>query len=165
MAYEVGSAPAQYDSAFLQRELQKIRDAMGSPAPFAYLETQYVAPAKPREGMIVLADGTRWNPGQGKGYYGYFGGQWVPAGLPTGTSATIAGKQPAGNYVASGTSGLLTVSWANQGTSAGCRLYINGVDQNWLVNTLTGHLVQFAWEVSGLSVYIDGTRVGRITTT
>lgn len=30
-----------------------------------------VAPSKPRTGMIVLANGTTWNPGSGRGYYGY----------------------------------------------------------------------------------------------
>lgn len=37
----------------------------------------YRAPTKPREGMIVFADGTSWNPGAGKGVYVYQGGAWV----------------------------------------------------------------------------------------
>lgn len=36
-----------------------------------------VAPDKPREGMIRLADGTNWNPGSGIGLYQYLGGVWV----------------------------------------------------------------------------------------
>lgn len=36
----------------------------------------YVAPTKPREGMIVYADGTSWNPGSGKGVYHYTGSAW-----------------------------------------------------------------------------------------
>jgi hypothetical protein len=36
----------------------------------------YVAPTKPREGMIVFADGTEWNPGAGKGVYTYLSGAW-----------------------------------------------------------------------------------------
>lgn len=35
-----------------------------------------VAVAKPREGMVVYADGTNWNPGGGKGVYVYTGGAW-----------------------------------------------------------------------------------------
>lgn len=35
-----------------------------------------VAPSKPREGMIVSADGTNWNPGAGAGAYEYKGGAW-----------------------------------------------------------------------------------------
>lgn len=34
------------------------------------------APAKLREGMIVGADGTNWNPGSGKGVYVYYTGAW-----------------------------------------------------------------------------------------
>jgi hypothetical protein len=41
-------------------------------------------PEKPQEGMMVLADGTDWNPGSGAGFYGYRGGAWVlmEAGAP-----------------------------------------------------------------------------------
>lgn len=35
------------------------------------------APAKPREGMIVSANGTTFNPGAGAGAYEYKGGAWV----------------------------------------------------------------------------------------
>lgn len=36
------------------------------------------APEKPREGMIVFADGTNWDPGGGKGAYVYHEGTgWV----------------------------------------------------------------------------------------
>jgi hypothetical protein len=35
------------------------------------------APSAPRNGMIVYADGTSWNPGAGAGFYGYEGGLWV----------------------------------------------------------------------------------------
>lgn len=31
---------------------------------------------KPREGDIVFADGTNWNPGSGKGFYGYYSGAY-----------------------------------------------------------------------------------------
>lgn len=37
----------------------------------------YAAPTRPREGMIVFADGTSWNPGGGKGAYQYLSGAWV----------------------------------------------------------------------------------------
>ena len=36
----------------------------------------HVAPGKPREGMLVYADGTDWNPGSGAGYYVYYAGAW-----------------------------------------------------------------------------------------
>ncbi len=37
-------------------------------------------PVRPRNGMIVLADGTNWDPGSGAGFYGYRGGSWVLLG-------------------------------------------------------------------------------------
>lgn len=41
------------------------------------LRTRHTAPAKPREGMLVMADGTNWNPGAGIGVYAYIAGAWV----------------------------------------------------------------------------------------
>ena len=49
------------------------------------------APAAPDEGMIVYADGTSWDPGNGAGFYGYIGGIWeyFPyPGLSTGEVTT-----------------------------------------------------------------------------
>lgn len=40
------------------------------------LEQKFVAPLKPREGMIAFADGTSWNPGLGKGVYVYYAAAW-----------------------------------------------------------------------------------------
>ena len=34
-------------------------------------------PPKPRDAMIVYADGTDWNPGSGVGFYGRENGLWV----------------------------------------------------------------------------------------
>ena len=62
--------------AFIFQELRKLQEVLNAPQPFALLDPQYVAPAKPREGMVVLADGTSWNPGAGAGFYGYRGGAW-----------------------------------------------------------------------------------------
>lgn len=35
------------------------------------MQISYVAPSKPRLGMVVYADGTHWNPGSGEGPYAY----------------------------------------------------------------------------------------------
>jgi len=40
------------------------------------LEVSHVAPAKPRLGMVRIADGTNWNPGGGRGVY------WYDSGVP-----------------------------------------------------------------------------------
>ena len=44
------------------------------------LEMLHKAPVKYRDGTIVLADGTNWNPGAGAGYYGYHSGVWNKLG-------------------------------------------------------------------------------------
>ena len=36
----------------------------------------YVEPPRPREGDLVFADGTEWDPGAGAGYYERTGGTW-----------------------------------------------------------------------------------------
>ena len=40
------------------------------------IEETFVAPSKPRDGQIAFADGTKWNPGSGRGFYGYYTGAW-----------------------------------------------------------------------------------------
>ena len=47
--------------------------------------TVYAAPDKPRDGMLVYADGTNWDPGSGEGFYAYYNSTWnllgyIPAG-------------------------------------------------------------------------------------
>lgn len=37
----------------------------------------YAAPLRPRDGMIVFADGTSWDPGGGRGVYVYSSSAWV----------------------------------------------------------------------------------------
>lgn len=36
----------------------------------------HVEPMKPRVGTVVFADGTDWDPGAGRGFYGYDGSGW-----------------------------------------------------------------------------------------
>lgn len=72
-------ADAQELPAYIARELEKIRIAIDMLA-LGHLDKTHVAPAKPREGDIRLADGTDWNPGSGAGFYGYYGGAWAKLG-------------------------------------------------------------------------------------
>lgn len=67
--------------AFLDREFKNISKAMDSAQTVA-LDPQFVAPAKPDEGVVYYADGTSWNPtGQGEGYYGYVNGSYIKLSL------------------------------------------------------------------------------------
>lgn len=40
------------------------------------VEKSFVAPSKPRDGMVVFADGVKWNPGSGQGFYGFYNSAW-----------------------------------------------------------------------------------------
>lgn len=66
--------PAQLPG-FLLVEQQNI--ARGTVTDTVQLQPQSVAPAKPRAGLLVEADGTNWNPGSGAGLYIYRAGAWV----------------------------------------------------------------------------------------
>lgn len=69
---------------YLEQELQSIAREMNETLGLD-LRTTYQAPERPREGMIVQADGTSWNPGAGAGMYRYVGGAWVKFGNATHT--------------------------------------------------------------------------------
>jgi len=71
----VPSIPPQTDSEaelrrWILQELQRVGTIMQELAVQQVTEHN-AAPKKLRTGMIVLADGTNWNPGSGRGYYGY----------------------------------------------------------------------------------------------
>lgn len=60
---------------YLSDEFAKISAAVQLLAA-GQVDKTYSAPSKPRDGMIRLADGTRWNPGSGAGLYCYRDGAW-----------------------------------------------------------------------------------------
>lgn len=62
--------------AYLKNELESLSAALVQGDEFLLLRMRYTAPTKPRDGMVVLADGTSWNPGSGAGYYGYRASAW-----------------------------------------------------------------------------------------
>jgi len=71
----VQGIPPQTDDAtdlrrWLLQELQRLGNITQEIGVQQVVELM-VAPKKPRSGMLVLADGTHWNPGSGRGYYGY----------------------------------------------------------------------------------------------
>lgn len=60
---------------FMVQELEKIADFLDSVLTREVPELNK-EPAKPRDRMIVAADGVLWNPGAGKGLYTYLNGEW-----------------------------------------------------------------------------------------
>lgn len=80
MSYTPRNPPANANelSGFLAIELQKIAQEWNQPQSFLMLSTLYAEPTKPRDGMIVKADGTTWNPGgTGAGVYVRVVSAWV----------------------------------------------------------------------------------------
>lgn len=61
---------------YLEGELQRISVAMNETEALD-LRPVFKAPLRPREGMIIFADGTSFDPGSGKGTYEYKAGVWV----------------------------------------------------------------------------------------
>jgi hypothetical protein len=63
---------------FLEAEFQRLaNDLEANIMDKVQLVERYAAPVKPREAMLVFADGTSWNPGSGRGVYVYSSGAWV----------------------------------------------------------------------------------------
>lgn len=65
---------------YVEQELRQIAAVFSGGAERIRLEELHAEPARPRDGEVVLADGTDWNPGSGAGFYGYRGGSWVLLG-------------------------------------------------------------------------------------
>jgi hypothetical protein len=75
-------APPQGEEDFrkwIYEELRRL-EATFSSLDFIILKETHVEPSRPRSGMVVLADGTDWDPGSGQGFYGYYNGGWEPLG-------------------------------------------------------------------------------------
>jgi hypothetical protein len=81
MAYTAEAPPLGVDvgalADFVHRELQRVSENLELIEQGRFLPIRYTAVAKPREGMLVVADGTSWNPGAGAGLYEYKAGLWV----------------------------------------------------------------------------------------
>ena len=76
--YRKRNVPGSAESlpAFLDQELSNIEQAQYGPVPFVRLEVVRTPPGKVFDGIVVLADGTTWNPGSGGGVYCYRAGAW-----------------------------------------------------------------------------------------
>ena len=76
-APEIEEEDAQQLGFWAKTELDKVADSFNETS-FSRLSVLNAEPAKPRNGMIVYADGTNWNPGgTGEGFYGRVAGAWA----------------------------------------------------------------------------------------
>lgn len=63
--------------ATIENNLRLLAEVLNGPVTEVKLQVLAKPPAKPREGWIVRADGTLWNPGAGAGVYEYRAGAWL----------------------------------------------------------------------------------------
>ena len=64
---------------WVDNELNRVQQSFNA-MEFIRLKEFYSAPVKVFTGMIVLADGTSWDPGSGQGVYCYYNSQWNKLG-------------------------------------------------------------------------------------
>lgn len=63
---------------YVQTQLEQLSAALqGMYVPQLQLAERHSVPERPREGLVVFADGTNWNPGSGRGVYVYSSSAWV----------------------------------------------------------------------------------------
>jgi microcystin-dependent protein len=74
-------------------ELRKVETAL-SLFDFAVLKEQHNEPSRPRDGMVVYADGSDWDPGEGEGIYARINAAWVQT-----TNVPILGQCPVGTVL------------------------------------------------------------------
>lgn len=78
-APEQNTEEGQSLALWMEDELERFATDQLENVQAVDLRPSYNAPLRPREGMIVYADGTKWNPGNGIGpYYYNASGVWVP---------------------------------------------------------------------------------------
>lgn len=70
----ISTDPAEI-TAWAVRELRKVQAALEA-GHAKKIHFYHVEPSKPREGDVVGADGTDWNPGAGAGVYCYYNSAW-----------------------------------------------------------------------------------------
>ena len=78
----VANLPPQGDPenlrSYLTQEFQRLAIALAAnQVESIQLVERHSAPNKPRDGLVVFADGTNWNPGGGRGVYVYSSAAWV----------------------------------------------------------------------------------------
>lgn len=56
---------------------QMVQDEIGQDIRQLRFRVLYSEPTKPRQGTVVYADGTAWDPGSGEGAYMYDGTNWI----------------------------------------------------------------------------------------
>ena len=64
----------------VEREFERVEQGFNEFSDALRLVELHAEPNPKRNGMIVYADGTTWDPGSGRGIYVYKGSSWVLLG-------------------------------------------------------------------------------------
>jgi hypothetical protein len=77
MKYTPTSPPRdpEFLAEYLWEELLRVKKVLDHLVDGEF-EVWYNAPIRPKEGQLVFADGTSWNPGSGRGFYEMRNGAW-----------------------------------------------------------------------------------------
>ncbi len=68
-------------TTYVVGEFQSVAQSQNDLVDFVQLNVLHAEPARLREGLVICADGTDYQPlGAGGGFFGYFGGAWVKLG-------------------------------------------------------------------------------------
>lgn len=67
-------------SRWVREHFERLQRHLQAPQDSVTLRVLHVEPARVTEGMVVLADGTDWDPGSGAGLYIRREGAWVHLG-------------------------------------------------------------------------------------
>lgn len=121
---------------FVSDELGFISQAMGEGELLLPLTPLARAPDKPREGMIIYADGTNFDPGSGKGTYEYDGTAWVRQHSASHVYVNIVDYGGVGDGVADNAAAL-SAAFAALGTRGGVIYFPQGKYKFNLAQTLT----------------------------
>jgi hypothetical protein len=106
-----GQEPAEYSYV----ELQDLVRALNEAQELLPLQALAAAPDKPREGLVVYANGTNWNPGSGAGPYAYISGTWTPLHTGAGGAGTNLSYTAATRIIASDTGSDATLPLVTSG--------------------------------------------------
>ncbi len=83
MRYQLGVPPGGEEVSdleeYVQDQFSQIEQAFQE-QDYVFLVKLYVEPSRPRDGLVVYADGTEWDPGSGEGVYVYYGAAWNKLG-------------------------------------------------------------------------------------
>lgn len=69
-------APRNPGDEYAHQELSRLARTLNQVESLE-LKVWHAEPTRMVEGLVVLADGTDWNPGSGAGMYAWLGGAWL----------------------------------------------------------------------------------------